>query len=49
MSLLGPSVTTILQNKLWLFERMLFFSLYSTLHREDTSPAYFFQNLTEVI
>ena len=27
----------------------LFLSLYNTLHREETSPAYFFQNLAEII
>ena len=26
----------------WLLKRMLFLSLYNTLHREETSPAYFF-------
>ena len=26
-----------------------FLSLYNTLHREQTSPAYFFQNLAEII
>ena len=25
----------------WLLKRMLFLSLYNTLHREETSPAYF--------
>ena len=28
---------------------LLFFSLYNTLHRGETSPAYFFQNLAETI
>ena len=28
---------------------LLFFSLYNTLHLEETSPAYFFQNLAEKI
>ena len=28
---------------------LLFLSLYNTLHREETSPAYFFQNLAEII
>ena len=28
---------------------LLFLSLYNTLHREEKSPAYFFQNLTEII
>ena len=28
---------------------LLFFSLYNTLHREETSPAYFFQNLAGII
>ena len=27
----------------WLLKRMLFLSLYNTLHREETSPAYFFK------
>ena len=26
----------------WLLKRMLFLSLYNTLHREELSPAYFF-------
>ena len=28
---------------------MVFFSLYNTLRREGTFPAYFFQNLAEII
>ena len=28
---------------------LLFLSLYNILHREETSPAYFFQNLAEII
>ena len=28
---------------------LLFLRLYNTLHREETSPAYFFQNLAEII
>ena len=28
---------------------LLLFSLYNTLHREEKSPAYFFQNLVEII
>ena len=28
---------------------LLFLSLYNTLHREETFPAYFFQNLAEII
>ena len=32
----------------WLLQQMLFLSMYNTLHREETSPAYFFQNLAEI-
>ena len=28
---------------------LLFLSLYNTLYREEKSPAYFFQNLAEII
>ena len=33
----------------WLLKRILFLSLYNTLHREETSPAYNFRHLAEII
>ena len=50
MHLLRPSITTILQHRIMVARTYaLLYPLCNTVHREETSPAYFFQNLAEII
>ena len=50
MHLLRPSITTILQHRIMVARTYaLLYPLCNTVHREETSPAYFFENLAEII